>query len=86
MHARCLEGGWKVSCWPLFVSVWRVSEGCLEGVWKVSETCLEGVWKVSGRCLEGPEWTSLAPFGPGRYFVVSECCLDCVWGVSGKCK
>ena len=46
VHARCLEGGWKVSCWPLFVSVWRVSEGCLEGVWEVSETFLEGVWKA----------------------------------------
>ena len=56
VHARCLEGGGKVSCWPLFVSVWRVSEGCLEGVWRVSGTCLDGVlrvsWRVSGGCLE----------------------------------
>ena len=86
VHVRCLEGGWRLSFWPLLVGVWRVSEGCLEGVWKVSETCLEGVWKVSGRCLEDQEWTCLAPFGPGRYYVVSECCLDSVWRVSGKCK
>ena len=81
MLVRCLEGGWRVSFWPLLVGVWRVSEGCLEGVWKVSETCLEGVWKVSGR----PRWTCLAPFGPGIYLLVYECCLDCVLRVSGKC-
>ena len=49
VHVRCLEGGLKVSCWPLLVGVWRVSGGCLEGVWKVSETCLVSVWKVSVR-------------------------------------
>ena len=58
----------QVSCWPLLVGVWRVSERCLEGVWKVSETCLEGVWKVSGRYLEGIWKVSGRPgfdmFGP----------------------
>ena len=60
---RCLEGGWRVSFWPLLVGVWRASEGCLLDIWKVSETCLECVWKVSGRCLEGPDgsvWPNLA--------------------------
>ena len=71
-----------MSCWPFLVSVWRVSEGCLEGVWKVGETCPECVWKVFGR----PRLTYLAPFGPGIYLLVSECCVDCVWRVSGKCK
>merc|ERR1712013_745314 len=34
-----------------------------------------------GRCLEGPDWTGLAQFGSGRYWVVSECCLDIMEGV-----
>ena len=36
---------------------------------------------MSGRCLEGPDWTSLAQFGPERYWVVSKCCLDIMEGV-----
>ena len=59
VHIRCLEVRWKVSCWPLLVSVRRVSEGCLEGVWKVGETCLECVLKVSGG-PDGPVWPHLA--------------------------
>ena len=71
VHVRCLEGGWKVSCWPLLVGVWRISEVYMEGVWNMCQTCLEFVWKVSGRCLRGPDWIGFAPFGPGRYLVVS---------------
>ena len=54
---------------------------CLKGVWRVSGRSLKRVWKVPGRCLEGPDWTGLAQFGSGRYWVVSECCLDILEGV-----
>ena len=50
VHVRCLEGGLKVSCWPLFVGVWRVSGGCLVsvlGLLVVSGVC----WVVSGGCF-----------------------------------
>ena len=47
----------------------------------MSGRSLKRVWKVPGRCLEGPDWTGLAKFGSGRYWVVSECCLDIMEGV-----
>ena len=47
----------------------------------MSGSSLKRVWKVPGRCLEGPDWTGLAQFGSGRYWVVSECCLDIMEGV-----
>ena len=47
----------------------------------MSGRSLKHVWKVPGRCLEGPDWTGLAQFGSGRYWVVSECCLDIMEGV-----
>ena len=54
---------------------------CLKGVWRVSGRSLKRVWKVPGRCLEGPDWTGLAKFCSGRYWVVSKCCLDIMEGV-----
>ena len=47
----------------------------------MSERCLKGVWKVSETCLEGRDWTGLAQFGSGRYWVETKCCLDILEGV-----
>ena len=38
---------------------------------------------MDGRPQEGPDWTALAPFGPGRYLVVSR--SFGVWKKSGGC-
>ena len=47
---------------------------------------------MSERCLEVTDWTGLAQFGPGSYWVVSECCiyyggcLESTSKVSGRCN